>query len=84
MITLSIIAYVIISLIIARHKYNDWQFDSNYGQVNSCYQNGKKSLIHGFLYLPVLAISIYAAIMIIIGLCKIFVTTVTWIFVNMP
>lgn len=84
MITLGFIAYVIISLLIARHKYWDWQFDSNYGQSNPCYMNGKKSLKYGFLVLPILIISVYVGAMICIGLIKIVLFVITWIVTNMP
>jgi hypothetical protein len=83
-ITLTIIAYVIISLLMARHKYWDMEFDDNYGNISPYFMNGKKSLKYGFLFIPKLLIMVLAVVTIIYGVSKIIVSSVIWIFTNMP
>jgi len=81
MFTLSILIYVVISLSIARHKYSNVKIKNlNWNNENPCYQNRKKSLIYGFVFLPAWVVGIYGLIVVSIGFIRILI----WIFKNMP
>lgn len=84
MITLLIILYVIISLLVARYTYWDAQYDSTWGVKNKCYQNGKKSLKYGFLFIPKWLMITGTLALIMYGFCWMFFGSIRWIFINMP
>lgn len=84
MITLSVIAYVIASLFIARYKYWDIKLESGRGNVNPCFMDGKKSLISGFLTIPTYTVIIGGALTLVYFIIKGFVIAIVWIITYMP
>jgi hypothetical protein len=78
LITLSIIAYVIISLLIARSKY--WEHQDYYAKGTRYYKNGKNSLTYGFLALPVWLVISGSLACIALGVISLLI----WIFKNLP
>lgn len=84
MITLSIITYIIISLVLANHRYGDPWIGFDPRNVNKAYLSVRKSLIYGFTFIPKWALIITATITLLTLVANTLIVMVGWILTNMP